>query len=167
MFTMLGGCIHNSTQQNLPHLNLASWPIKQLTFKNVDHLKIGNFADDDDDKAFLGHATQLDIANRSAQEKDSSGVSGREDHNGENNVSKNDCKIVLPQKRSYERKIRPMGRTSKNATCEIKCSFQHVHNVATIDCCEQKCCQMADRMKILQLSLDFWGQSYSNRSTYI
>ena len=66
----------------------------------------------------------------------------------------------------YVRRVKSI-KTNQNPAYSKRCTINDVQKVAMIDCCNRNCCQMADRGKIMETRLEFWGQGYSQRSTYI
>ena len=42
-----------------------------------------------------------------------------------------------------------------------------ISHVATIDCCEEKCCQLADREALHQLQKYFWGLELEEYTNYV
>lgn len=89
----------------------------------------------------------------------------------DNTSSDDDLQNAITQglcstKRRYVRRVRTV-KTNQNPAYSKRCTMNDVQKVAMIDCCNKKCCQMADRAKIMETRLEFWGQGYSQRSTYL
>ena len=144
-------------QNDLPHLNLIPWPINQLTFENGDSLK----------------PTNIDVDTCINDEELDNGLSLQEIFDSANEIISSDDELqnaitqgVCSQKRKYVRRVRS-AKTNQDPAYSKRCTISDVQKVAMIDCCSKKCCQMADRAKIMETRLEFWGQGYSQRSNYL
>ena len=124
-------------------INLVKWPIKQITFEDGTPL-----LHEHSTKAFKCARESI----KDMHETDEEFVSGQ--------------KSFFVQKRSYcmiNRKPRVMALKSSNS----RTSVDSVLHVSTIDCCPEKCCQLADRDAIHQLRKYFWGLHLEERTNYV
>ena len=151
---------------DLPHLSLMPWPIKQLTFQNGESLK--SFVHNVD--ACKGDEEGVhDLLVQ--EDSDNSFYPGSDVDDIDNRLSDDELQNAITQtsdsgKRKYVRRVRVI-KTNQNPAYSKRCTLSDVQKVSMVDCCNKKCCQMADRQKIMETRLDFWGQGYSQRSTYI
>ncbi|KAI5062172.1 hypothetical protein GOP47_0022711 [Adiantum capillus-veneris] len=51
-----------------------------------------------------------------------------------------DIRDGTSKKRSYVHRVRPRKKTGNAHAFNKKCDAANIHKVATIDCCEMKCC---------------------------
>ena len=151
---------------DLPHLSLIPWPIKHLTLENGESLK----SSDDSVAIYDGIEEILDkLVNQ--ENSDISHLSLEDTYESDSSLSDVEVQNVNTQdfssgKRKYVRRVRVI-KTNQNPAYSKRCTASDVQKVAMIDCCNRNCCQMADRGKIMETRLEFWGQGYSQRSTYI
>lgn len=87
------------------------------------------------------------------------------EHDGQ--ASNNAMVDATIRKRSYIHRLRVQKETNKNHMFNKKCDVAEVQKVVTVDCCKLRCCQVGDILKIMHARTNLWGQSYSNRCTFV
>ena len=132
-----------ATSDNLDCINLVRWPIKNLTFEDGTPLliEISTNACTFED----GHMDAIDDPSHEF-------VAGE--------------KSIFIQKRTYcmvNRKPRVLAPKDSN----IRTSMDSISHVATIDCCQDKCCQIANREAIHQLRKYLWGLDLEDHTNYV
>ncbi len=185
------GSLHPAKSDN-SSLNLVSWPISQLTFENGESLikdtgssstiegiedlvleEMGHPLDNLDASSdeYEDDDTYINIEN--SFEEDTTGrglglpIHTQSDREKDATASEYDIIDGTTKKRSYVHRVRPRKKIGKAHAFSKRCDVANIHKVATVDCCEKRCCQIGDRSKILQARADFWGQSYNSRSTFV
>ncbi len=128
------------TTDDLDCINLVRWPIKRLTFEDGTPL----IHEESTKPSTLKDATMVDECDEF--------IAGH--------------KSIFVRKRTYcmvNRKPRVLALKASN----LRTSMESIAQVATVDCCEDKCCQLADREAICQLRKYFWGLHLEERTNYI
>ena len=187
---ILEGSLHPGAA-GVSSLNLVPWPIRQLTFENGESLiKYMGFSLNSG--AFQGHFIEqnfdpLDNLDASSDENEDDDTDNNTDNafggtsttelglllqtqnDVEQDAKASDYDIIdgTTKKRSYVHRVRVQKKSNKTCAFSKRCDVASIHKVATIDCCEKRCCQIADRFKIMQARADFWGQSYTSRCTFV
>ena len=93
-------------------------------------------------------------------------TNGNGDSSSDNELQASVTQGSCSTERRYVRRVRSI-KTNQNPAYSKRCTINDVQKVAMIDYCNKKCCQMADQGKIMETRLQFWGQGYSQRATYL
>ena len=71
---------------------------------------------------------------------------------------------------SRKRRYTFINRTPKENVTPISSlyvSLESVQRVSSVDYCQNKCCELADRNMVVRIRQDFWGQSQEVRTNYV
>lgn len=188
---IIEGSLHPSKPGGIEvdSLNLVSWPIKKLTLENGEPLMDNIFSstihgnenvmeDNVDPVENLYGSSDSDehdddITYNDDNDKDASRTEPDllclGDDGSKYDVQTSNDTIIdgTIRKRSYVHRLRVKKGTNKNHMYNKKCDLAEIQKVAMVDCCKLRCCQIGDRLKIMHARMNLWGQSYSNRCTFI
>ena len=131
------------TMSQVGSITLVKWPIKQMTM--LDGCPLQRYVPLHGMHAEHGHVSN-------------------EDNDG---YVTNEVNVDPSSRKRRYTFINRIQKERAQPASKLYLSLESIQKVSCIDCCANKCCQLADRDMLMRVRQDFWGQTQQSRTNYV